>query len=132
MPDLLHTSFVFICMTLVGMAIGVFFDIFRSMRLAYKPVLLKHKIFDKISTQIGDILFVIMSTTVFLLAVYLLNDGYIASYVVIGTLVGIIVYSFLLNKPIVIIFKYIFSIFYYIFKLIFVTIRKIFSYHKAK
>lgn len=132
MPDLLHTTFVFLCMAVVGMAIGVFFDIFRSMRLAYRPVLLKHKIFDKITTQIGDILFVIMSTAVFLLAVYLLNNGYIASYVVLGTLAGIIIYSCLLNKPIVIIFKYIFSIFYHIFRFIFVTIRKIFSYHKPK
>lgn len=132
MPDLLHTIFVFLCMALVGMAIGVFFDIFRSMRLAYRPILLKHKIFDKITTHICDILFVIMSTAVFLLAVYLLNNGYIASYVILGTIAGFILYSFLLNKPVVIVFKYIFSVFYYIFKVIFVTLRKIFSYHKAK
>lgn len=132
MPDLFHTLFVFLCMAVVGMAIGVFFDIFRAMRLAYRPVLLKHKIFDKISTQIGDILFVILSACLFLLSVYLVNDGYIAGYVVLGTLVGLGVYAFLLNKPVVIIFKYIFSIFYYIFKVISVTFKKIFSYHKSK
>lgn len=132
MPDLFHTLFVFLCMAVVGMAIGVLFDIFRAMRLAYRPVLLKHKIFDKITTQIGDILFVITSACLFLLAIYFVNDGYIAGYAVLGTVAGAIVYAFLLNKPVVIIFKYIFSIFYHFFRIIFVTFKKIFTYHKSK
>lgn len=73
-----------------GIAIGIFFDIFRILRKSFKT--------SDIVTYIEDIIFWIFSGLFFLFVLFKFNNGQIRSYVVIGLLIGILLYILTISK----------------------------------
>lgn len=73
-----------------GIAIGIFFDIFRILRKSFKT--------SDIVTYIEDIIFWIFSGLFFLFVLFKFNNGEIRSYVVIGLLIGILLYILTISK----------------------------------
>lgn len=76
--------------TISGIAIGIFFDIFRILRKSFKT--------PDVITYIEDAIFWIFSGLFFLFVLFKFNNGEIRSYVIIGLIVGIILYSFTISK----------------------------------
>jgi spore cortex biosynthesis protein YabQ len=76
--------------TISGIAIGVFFDIFRILRRSFKT--------SDIITYIEDILFWICSGSLFVYVLFKYNNGEIRNYVVIGLLLGIFFYFTTVSK----------------------------------
>ena len=104
-----------------GIAIGIFFDIFRILRKSFKT--------PDIVTYIEDIIFWILSGVFFLFILFKFNNGQIRSYVIIGLLLGVVVYAFTISKYFikisVIIINFIKKIVIYPIKLIYSLIKKI-------
>lgn len=73
-----------------GIAIGIFFDIFRILRKSFKT--------PDIVTYIEDIIFWILSGMFFLFVLFKVSNGQIRSYVVIGLILGILLYMFTISK----------------------------------
>lgn len=76
--------------TISGIAIGVFFDIFRILRRSFKT--------SDIVTYIEDILFWIISGIFFLFVLFKFNNGQIRNYVIIGLILGIVFYMLTISK----------------------------------
>ena len=76
--------------TISGIAIGVFFDIFRILRRSFKT--------SDIVTYIEDIIFWIISGMFFLFVLFKFNNGQIRNYVIIGLLLGIVFYMLTISK----------------------------------
>ena len=76
--------------TISGIAIGIFFDIFRILRKSFKT--------PDIITYIEDIIFWIFSGLFFLFMLFKFNNGEIRSYVVVGLAFGILIYIFTISK----------------------------------
>ena len=83
----LYSLLIFI---ITGIVIGVFFDIFRILRKSFKT--------PDFITYIEDILFWIFSGILFLFVLFKFNNGEIRNYVVIGLIIGILVYVFTVSK----------------------------------
>lgn len=76
--------------TISGIAIGIFFDIFRILRKSFKT--------PDIITYIEDIIFWIFTGLFFLFVLFKFNNGQIRNYVIIGVLLGIIIYMLTISK----------------------------------
>lgn len=76
--------------TISGIAIGIFFDIFRIMRRTFKT--------PDIITYIEDIIFWIFTGIFFLFVLFKFNNGEIRSYVIIGLLLGVLIYMLTISK----------------------------------
>ena len=83
----LYSLFVF---TISGVAIGIFFDIFRVLRRSFKT--------SDIITYLEDILFWILTGSFFLYILFKYNNGQIRSYVLIGTATGVIIYMLTISR----------------------------------
>lgn len=109
--------------TISGIAIGIFFDIFRILRKSFKT--------PDIITYIEDILFWIISGIFFLFVLFKFNNGQIRNYVIIGLLLGIIIYTFTISKYFikvsVNIINVIKKILFYPIKLIWGVLKKVFK-----
>lgn len=75
---------------ITGIIIGIFFDIFRILRKSFKT--------PDIITYIEDVIFWILSGLFFLYILFIYNNGEIRSYVIIGLLLGILLYFLLISK----------------------------------
>lgn len=117
-PMQLYSLLVF---TISGIAIGIFFDIFRILRRSFKT--------PDIITYIEDILFWIFSGIFFLFVLFKFNNGEIRNYVIIGMIFGILIYMLTISKYFikfnVAIIKFIKKILLYPIKLIFKIIKKL-------
>lgn len=76
--------------TISGIAIGIFFDIFRILRKSFKT--------PDIVTYIEDIIFWIFTGVFFLFVLFKFNNGQIRNYVIIGLVLGIIIYMVAISK----------------------------------
>lgn len=76
--------------TISGIAIGIFFDIFRILRRSFKT--------SDIITYIEDIIFWIFTGVFFLFILFKFNNGEIRSYVIIGILLGILIYMLTISR----------------------------------
>lgn len=76
--------------TITGIAIGIFFDIFRILRKTFKT--------PDLITYIEDIAFWILTGLFFLFVLFKFNNGEIRSYVFIGLLLGIIIYMLTISN----------------------------------
>lgn len=105
----------FIC----GICIGIFFDIFRILRKSFKT--------SDIITHVEDIIFWIFTGIFFLFTLFKFNNGEIRSYVIIGIILGIIIYLLIISKYFIkiniIIINYIKKLIHYIIKIIFKVIK---------
>ena len=77
----LYTFLIFI---LVGMVIGITYDIFRILRKSFKTI--------DIITYIQDFLFWIITGVILLYSIFTFNNGELRSYIFIGILLGLILY----------------------------------------
>lgn len=109
--------------TISGIAIGIFFDIFRILRKSFKT--------PDIITYIEDIIFWIFTGAFFLFVLFKFNNGEIRSYVVIGLLLGIMIYMLTISKYFikanVAIIKLIKKVIIYPINLIWNLLKKIFK-----
>lgn len=107
--------------TISGIAIGIFFDIFRILRKSFKT--------PDIVTYIEDIIFWIFTGVFFLFMLFKFNNGQIRNYVIIGLLLGIIIYMLAISKYFikvnVTIINFIKNIITYPIKLIWNLLKKI-------
>lgn len=76
--------------TISGIAIGIFFDIFRILRKTFKT--------PDIITYIEDTMFWICTGIFFLFLLFKFNNGEIRSYVIIGIIMGIFIYILTISK----------------------------------
>ena len=109
--------------TISGIAIGIFFDIFRILRKSFKT--------PDIITYIEDIIFWIFTGIFFLFVLFKFNNGEIRSYVMIGLLLGIMIYMLTISKHFikanVIIINLIKKVISYPIKFIWNLLKKIFK-----
>lgn len=110
--------------TISGILVGIFFDIFRVLRKSFKT--------SDLLTYIEDILFWIITGIFLLFIIFKFNNGEIRSYVIIGLILGIIIYMLAISKhfininvKIISFIKKIFKILSYPIKLILNILRKI-------
>ena len=90
----------------IGVIIGIIFDIFRSIRKNFNS--------NDIITLIQDIIFLVIATIIVTFSIIKINNGIIRLYIFIGILIGIYVYFLTLSNYCVIIL----TMFVKIFKII--------------
>ena len=107
----------------VGLSIGIVFDIFRILRKSFKT--------SDIITYVEDVLFWIITGLIILYSIFKFNNGELRLYIFIGVFAGIILYIttisyyfILINVKIIKLLK---AIIYKLFNLIVFPIRVIFS-----
>lgn len=76
--------------TISGVAIGIFFDIFRILRKTFKT--------PDIITYIEDTIFWICTGIFFLFLLFKFNNGVIRNYVIIGIIMGVVIYILTISK----------------------------------
>lgn len=119
-----ETIKIFMQMGIIGMIIGWLFDIFKAFHISFKKVGPK---FDIISVQITDTIFLISSFCLFILGMYVFNDGEMRSYCILGTITGVILYFFVLSHIVGRIMRMMFMVIYSIFGFFIKIIKKIFA-----
>ena len=83
----------FLFFILVGSMIGITFDIFRIIRKCFKT--------SDLITYIHDILFLLISAVILLTSIFIINNGELRGYILIGIIIGLILYFILLSKHII-------------------------------
>jgi len=86
----------FILFFIIGIVIGMLFDIFRAIRKSFKT--------SDIMTMFQDIIFMITSGIFVIYSIIILNGGEIRAYLFISIFLGIVIYSLTFSKICVIIF----------------------------
>lgn len=86
---------IFIFFLIIGIIIGIIFDIFRVIRKSFKH-------YDLV-TLIEDIIFTIISGTLVIYSIIKLNGGEIRFYLFLGISFGILIYSLTISNLCVII-----------------------------
>lgn len=120
---------IFMCFFIIGIIIGILFDIFRVIRKSFKTC-------DKL-TFIEDLTFIILSGILIIYSIIKINGGEVRFYLFLGIFFGILIYSLTISNLCVIILyefvkicKKILKIpFYFIKKFIFLAknvIKKVF------
>lgn len=99
-----NQAYIFLSCVLGGMIIAFIYDIFRIRRKAVKA--------SNIIVYLEDLIYWILVALVLFGVVYLSNEGEIRGYLLIGVILGIIIYIFLLSKIIMAIFMFIIGIIY--------------------
>ena len=87
----------FILFFIIGLAIGILFDIFRAIRKSFKT--------SDIVTILQDIVFMLISGILIVYSIIILNCGEIRFFLFIGIFFGILIYSLTFSKICVIIFN---------------------------
>lgn len=86
----LNQLYTFLIFILVGMVIGITYDIFRILRKSFRTI-------DFI-TYIQDFLFWIITGVILLYSIFTFNNGELRSYIFIGILLGLILYMLSISK----------------------------------
>lgn len=86
---------IFIFFFIIGIIIGLTFDVFKAIRKCFKTP-------DKV-TFIQDLLFIIISTYLIILGIIKLNSGEVRFYLFLGIFLGIIIYFLTISNICVII-----------------------------
>ena len=85
----------FIFFFIIGITIGIIFDIFRVIRKSFKT--------SDIITLIQDILFLSISSVLIIVGIIKLNGGEIRFYLFLGIFLGVVIYSLTMGNLCVII-----------------------------
>lgn len=88
-----NQGYIFTIFTLNGFLIGITFDFFRILRKAFKTK-------DYI-TYIEDIFFWIITGIIFLYSMYMFCDGELRLFMVIGVVIGILLYILTISKYVI-------------------------------
>ena len=123
----LNQLYVFLIFIVVGIVIGILFDIFRILRRSFKT--------GDFITYIEDIIYWIFAGLIILYNIWFFNDGEIRFFMIIGIFIGAIIYaltfssifikieSFFMKK-----IKFLFIFFYNILKIPIEKIIILFKY----
>ncbi len=84
---------VFCAFILIGFLIGFIFDFFRILRKVYKT--------SNFVTVIEDITFWLISGTILLIGIFILNGGKIRAFLFIGIVIGLFLYISVISKYII-------------------------------
>lgn len=88
-----NQSYLFMVFTIVGMCIGVLFDIFRILRKTIKT--------KDFVTYIEDILFWILTGLIIIISMYKFCDGELRFFMIIGLILGTIIYLLTISEYII-------------------------------
>jgi len=88
-----NQAYLFMVFTLVGIAIGVLFDIFRILRKTIKT--------KDFVTYIEDILFWILTGLIIIFSMYKFCDGELRFFMIIGLILGTIIYLLTISEYII-------------------------------
>lgn len=115
--------YVFLYSILTGAIIGLLFDIFRAFRF--------NSIKD-IWVYIQDVIFWLMTAVIIITSAFLINEGELRIYMLIGYLLGAIFYMLLFSKFILGIFKFIVSHIRKACKICISNVKKVFTDFKKE
>lgn len=88
-----NQTYLFMVFTLVGIAIGVIFDLFRILRKAFKT--------KDFVTYIEDVLFWIITGIIIIYAMYVFSDGELRFFMIIGIVLGTAMYMLTISKYVI-------------------------------
>lgn len=108
-------AYLFLVFSLTGVSIGILFDFFRVLRKTYKT--------SDIITYIEDIIFWILAGIIILYSIWYFNNGEIRLFMVIGIILGALIYTLTLSNIFIKINSFLMSIIKKILKFLY----KIFS-----
>lgn len=97
-----NQAYLFVIFTIVGIIIGVVFDLFRILRKTIKT--------NEIFTNIEDILFWIITGILIIYSMYIFCDGELRFFMIIGIIIGTIMYMITFSKYVIKISIYIINI----------------------
>lgn len=83
-------GYLFLIFILVGIIIGVLFDVFRILRKTFKT--------SDFVTYIQDILFWILSGILLIYSIFVFNNGELRAYIFLSIAIGIITYMLTISK----------------------------------
>lgn len=107
-----NQTYLFLVFSLTGVIIGVLFDFFRILRKSFKTT--------DLITCIEDIIFWILAGILILYNIWYFNNGEIRAFIILGIVLGIIIYILTLSNIIV-------KIFYIIVNFLKMLIMKLFK-----
>ena len=84
-----NQAYLFIVFSLTGIGLGILFDFFRALRKTFKTA-------DFI-TYIEDIIYWILAGIIVLYNIWFFNDGEIRIYMILGILIGTVIYTLTLS-----------------------------------
>ena len=87
---IVNQAFIFIIFIVIGVVIGILFDIFRVLRKIFKTV-------DFI-TYIEDALFWILTGLIILYSIFVYNNGEIRLFMFVAILIGLLLYILFVSK----------------------------------
>lgn len=88
-----NQTYLFIVFTIVGIIIGVLFDIFRILRKSFKT--------KDIVTYIEDILFWILTGIIILFSMYKFSNGELRFFMIIGIIMGTLMYMITFSRYVI-------------------------------
>ena len=97
-----NQAFLFLVFVVIGLIIGLLFDVFRILRISFKT--------KDVITYIEDILFWILTGILVLYSIFIFNNGEIRFFIFIGIVIGVILYIMLFSSFIIKYSVYIISI----------------------
>lgn len=89
----------FLLSVILGMGIGVFYDVFRTLRIVFPPAAKKNAVFAE------DIIFMVVSGAAVFLYAAVLCRGQVRFFCIVGTLLGFTLYIATVGSIIVGIFR---------------------------
>ena len=84
-----NQTYLFIVFSLTGIGLGVLFDFFRALRKTFKT--------PDLVTYLEDIIYWILAGIIVLYNVWFFNDGEIRIYMILGILIGAVIYTLTLS-----------------------------------
>ena len=88
---------IFMFFIIIGLSIGLIYDLFRSLRKNIKT--------SNIITFVEDIVFIMICFTLIIIGIVKLNNGIVRLFIFIGIFFGILIYSLTISRLCVIIFS---------------------------
>ena len=88
-----NQTYLFIVFTIVGIIIGVLFDIFRILRKSFKT--------KDIVTYIEDIFFWILTGIIILFSMYKFSNGELRFFMIIGIIMGTLMYMITFSRYVI-------------------------------
>ena len=98
-----NQTYLFIVFTIVGIIIGILFDIFRILRKSFKT--------KDIVTYIEDVLFWILTGIIILFSMYKFSNGELRFFMIIGIIMGTLIYMITFSKYVIKISVFVINIF---------------------
>lgn len=110
--------YVFFYSIVTGAILGLLFDIFRAFR---------HEAIKDIWVYIQDVIFWLITAVIIIISAFLINEGELRIYMLIGYLLGAVFYMLLFSKFILGVLKFIVTSIRKIFKMCITKIKNIFA-----